>query len=372
MTNDLFEDQVRAQLHGATEAESHAFLDVDPSAVILSGHRVVRRRRLIAVGGTAAAAVLGGLLAWSALGTGVDRASVPAGPAPTTATAPGGTVVLDAFSDLAGADGTPLSIPGPRRVAVTVDPSRTPDLVYSEVDDTGNLTTIGGSSLDGIGRLAATWGTAGAGSHVVAGVLPARARAFQLVTPMTDEGGHPSTTVTAELPVAGRQAFAVRFAEPSDAEAVRHLLWWGTDGVVRDEGGAVVPSANLGDPDGTTVFLASTIDRMGTFSRDGGASITTLDASRNSSGRPVLAASRGGADGMTGLFVVVVPAASTPGAFTPSGATTVSQPLAKVALEGSDRALLWAGYTTAPTATGSPWTSVTWTEPGGKVVTERP
>lgn len=372
MTSDLFEDRVRAQLHGATEAESHAFLDVDPSAVLLTGRRVVRRRRLTAVGGAAAAVLVGGLLAWSALGNGVDRASVPAGPAQTTATAAGGTVVLDAFGDLTGPDGTPLSTPGPRRIAVTVDPAGPSDLVYSEVGDTGGLTTMAGSSLEGVGPLAATWDTAGEGSHVVVGVLPAQARAFQLITPITDEGGHASTTVTAELPVAGRQAFAVRFAEASDAEAVRHLVWWGTDGVVRDEDGTVIPSADLGDADGTTVFLATALERLGTFSREGGASMVTLDASRNGSGRPLLAASRGGAEGMTGLFVVVVPGASAPGAFAPSATTTVTQPLTKALLDGSDRALLWAGYTTPVKATGSPWTSVTWTEPGGKVVTERP
>jgi hypothetical protein len=372
MTNDLFEEQVRAQLHGATDAETNAFLDVDPAEVLQTGQHVLRRRRLAAVGGAVATVLVAGLATWSALGAGTDRASVPAGQGRTTASGTSGvTAVLDAFSDLAGPDGRALAIPGPQRVAVTVDPTRAPDLVYSEVDAAGGLVPLGGSSLDGVTPLGATWGTAGVGPHVLVGVLPARAVQLQLVTPPTDEGGHAATTVTAPLPGTERQAFAVRFAEASDVQGVRHLLWWDEDGSVRDENGALVPSVALGDPAGTVVFVSEPLGRFGTFSRGDGDSLLQLEGSRNTSRRPVLASGRGNGDRIDGLFAAVVPASATPGRLTPTAGTEVAHPLSRAPLPGTDLAVLWARYSYPEATAGSGYSSVTWTE-GGRTVTERP
>jgi len=370
MSTDTFEDELRALLRDTADAEGAAYVDVAPDAVLVRGRRVVRRRRAVAGVGIAAAAIVC-LVGWSALGTGVDRTSTPAG---TTSASPHGavTAVLDTFSGLTdGTSGAELSIPGPRRVAVTVDPSRTPDLVYWDVAENGSRSMLGGSSLVGVDPLAATWGTAGDGSHVVVGVVPEQARAFSLVTPMRDAGGGMSTTVEKVLPGTGRKAFGTQFSDPSDPAAARHLVWWGVDGTVHDETGALLPSVALGDDDGTTVFLAAALDRMGTFAREGGASMMSLDSARNSSGRPVISTARGGAGSLTGLFVAVVPDGTTAGAMVPTKGTTVTRPLAVVDLPDTDRSVVWATYTSAD-APGATYSSVTWTEPGGRQITERP
>ena len=371
MSTDTFEDTLRNLVHEAADAQEAAYLDLDPHVVLVRGRRVVRRRRGAVGIGAAAAAVVIGLVGFSASGTGVERTSTPAASTSSTA-ASSVTAVLDRFSDLAGADGRTIKVPGPQRVAVSVDRRRTPDLVFSEVRGDGSRATIGGSSLVGVGALAATWGTAGDGSHVLVGVLPAQAKTFQLVTPITDEGGHASTSVTKDLPGTGRTAFAVRFAEAADAAAVRHLLWWGVDGVVHDESGEVVPSVALGDVDGTTVFVAQSLNRMGTFSDGGGSSMMTLDAARNSSRRPVMSTARGTGGTLDGLFVAVVPAATLGDTFRPARGVTVTHLLSRLPLPGTDRAVLWAAYSTPTSTTGSGYTSVTWTEPDGRVVTQRP
>lgn len=56
--NDLFEDQLRADLH--TAAGRPAYDPIDPTQVIGEGRRVVRRRhRIQAIGAAAAVAVIG-------------------------------------------------------------------------------------------------------------------------------------------------------------------------------------------------------------------------------------------------------------------------------------------------------------------------
>lgn len=373
MTPDVFEDELRAQLRGATDAQSDAFLDIDTDALLGTGHRALRRRRVAMAGGTAALATVVSLGAWAAFGASGDRAVEQM---PATRTSPAlitGSVqtLLDEFGDLSAADGTPLAIPGPRRVAVQVTPGGTPDLQYLEVGSDGRTSPLVGSSLDGVGPLSATWRTAGNGSHVLMGVLPAQAVQFQLVAPIPDEGGHATSTVTAPIAGTGRQAFAVRFAEASDAQATRHLLWWGADRVVHDELGAVVPSIALGDADGTVVFVSEAFDRFGTFSDRDGSSSMVLDGSRNTSGHPVIASGRGTGSRIDGLFAAVVPAGSVPGTLTPTAGTTVTNPLSRAVLPGTDLAVLWSRYSYPRTEKGSGYSSVTWTE-GGRAVTERP
>jgi hypothetical protein len=255
---------------------------------------------------------------------------------------------------------------------VTVDPGHTPDLVYWDVADGGSRSMLGGSSLVGVGPLGATWGTAGGGGHVVVGVLPDQARAFSLITPITEEGGGMSTTVEKVLPGTGRKAFATRFSDPSEAPGADHLLWWSTDGTVHDEDGAVVPSVALGDSQGTTVYVAPSMNRMGTFSRQGGASLMTMDAGRNSSGRPVISTGRGDAGTLAGLFVAVVPHGTVAGTMAPKPGTTVTREPVVVDLPGSGRSILWATYTAPQEAAGSAYDSVDWTEPGGREVREKP
>jgi hypothetical protein len=372
MTRDTFEDSLRVLLHEATRSEAEALPPVDVASVLGTGHRVLRRRRAAMLGATAAATLVLGAGGWAVLAQqhGPDEQTLPATRSATSGSIV--TAVLDPFSELAGPDGTPRGVPGPRQVAVSLDPSgREPELRYAEVRPHGGLVSLGGSSLRGVPSLATTWGSAGGGTHVLVGVLPAEAVQFQLVTPLTDEGGHASTAVTSALPGTGRQAFAVRFAEAGDADAVRHLLWWGGDGTVHDETGAVVPSVALGDDEGTTVFLAQSLDRFGSFSREGSASMMRLDGTRNSSGRPVLSSAGGSGARLAGLFVAVVPDSAVPGRLAPGTGTIVTQPLSKAVIPGTGSAVLWATYTAPMRASGPDYVDVSWTE-DGRTVTQRP
>ncbi|QKE83978.1 hypothetical protein [Arthrobacter sp. NEB 688] len=372
MSHDVFEDELRTLLRGATDAENPAFHDVDTAEVLGSGRRVVRRRRMAAAGAALAAATVVGIGSWAALDGSSDRAlEVPATRTSAPATRPV-TALLEPFSDLSSStDGQPLSIPGPQRVGVRVVPGGTPDLEYLAIGADGSTSLMGGSSLDGIAPLASTSGTAGEDSHVLVGVLPEQAKEVQLVTPLTDEGGHASTSVRAPLAGTGRQAFAVRFEVAGDADTVRHLLWWDGRGTVHDETGAVVPAVTLGDAERTTVFVSEGLDRMGTFSTDGGQSMMALDGSRNSSGRPFLGSGRGEGSRIDYLFAAVVPAGTTPGTLTPTTGTEVTDPLTVAPVPGTDLAILWTRYSAPESVEGSGYRSITWDE-GGRTVTERP
>ncbi|WP_030529579.1 hypothetical protein [Phycicoccus jejuensis] len=372
MSHDVFEDELRTLLRGATEAENPAFHDIDTTEVLGSGRRVVRRRRMAAAGAALATVTVVGIGSWAALDGSSDRAlEVPA----TRTSAPSVrpvTALLEPFSDLSSStDGEPLAIPGPQRVGVRIAPGGTPDLEYLAVGADGSTSMLGGSSLDGVPALASTWGTAGPDAHVLVGVLPEQAKEFQLVTPMSDEGGHASTSARAPLAGTGRQAFAVRFEVAGDADTVQHLLWWDGRGTVHDETGAVVPAVTLDDAERTVVFVSEDLDRMGTFSADGGQSMMELDGSRNSSGRPFLGSGRGTGDRIDGLFAAVVPAGTTAGTFTPAAGTVVEDPLTIAPVPGTDLAVLWTRYS-YPAAPGGPgYRSITWDE-GGRTVTERP
>lgn len=370
MSPDVFEDELRTLLHGATDAQSPAFTDVDTDAVLTTGHRIVRRRRLAMVGGTAAAALVVAAGTWAAVGGSADRAApIPATRNTAPATGPV-TAVLEQFAELSGLDGEPAAIGGPRRVGATLVPGLDPRVEFFGVDGT-TRTPLSTADLTGRGPLTVTWRPLDTDGHVLGGVLPADAVEQQLITPVDEAGGHAATTVEGALPGTGRKVFATRFEVEGDARTVEHVVWLGRDGVVRDENGSVVPSVRLeGSAFDATVWVSREMDRLGTFGDDGGSNVT-LDASRNSSGRPILSMGRGDGGGktVTGQFIAVVPADAVPGVITPRDGTVVTQPLTKVTLPGTDSAVLWATWTEPMATDGAGYSSVTWTE-NGRTVTQ--
>lgn len=72
MNHDLTEQRLREQLHAAADGQSGSYVDIDPLTALDSGRRVLRRRRVAAVAGTAAAALAVGVGAWAVL---ADRAA---------------------------------------------------------------------------------------------------------------------------------------------------------------------------------------------------------------------------------------------------------------------------------------------------------
>ncbi|QIM20203.1 hypothetical protein G7075_01980 [Phycicoccus sp. HDW14] len=366
MSHDLFEDRLRTELRGATEAEAPAFLDIDPAAVLGTGRRIVRRRRMAAVGGTLAAVTVLGVGSWAVLDGSSDRAlqEVPAGPSATMTT---GTATADLETSTLEADGNGTStLPG-ERIRVTIDRA-TGVLKWSTLRD-GTPRLIEEGRVPSVQR-GVVWRSLSS-MKLLLGVVPGDAEQFQLVTPTYDEGGHASTTATEALPGTGLKAIAVSFAEVGDAEAVSHVLWWDGGLSVQDEDGSTVPSVALGDPDGTVVYVSEELDRMGTFSDSDGTTMMEIDGSRNSSGRPVLSTGRGDGDTVSWLFAAVVPADAEPGTLTPGQGATVTTPLTKVPVPGTDLAVLWSRQSSPKDAKGSGYASVTWTE-DGRTVTQTP
>ena len=76
MSTDTFEDQLRSLLHDTADAEGPAFVDVDPNAVVTTGRRVIRRRRLATGAGIAAAVLAIGAGSTLVGGVGRERAAV--------------------------------------------------------------------------------------------------------------------------------------------------------------------------------------------------------------------------------------------------------------------------------------------------------
>jgi hypothetical protein len=85
MTTDI-EDVLRQELRGAA-GDAPRRLGVDDPVLLARGHRVVRRRRVLAVAGASAAA-LAAAGAVTLAAPGPDQGTLPAGPGPTSTSAP--------------------------------------------------------------------------------------------------------------------------------------------------------------------------------------------------------------------------------------------------------------------------------------------
>jgi hypothetical protein len=296
MTPDLTEEVLRESLGSAADAQAASYADIDPAAVLATGHRVLRRRRMVATGGTMAAALVLGAGAWAVLGNqpGTDDRTLPATsirPEPS-----GGvhTAELSLASDLVGADGT--SYEGPTRVRVDVD-----------TDRGAWQALVGGTEVPGAGGSlpadgSAVWST---GSQpFVVGLVPATATR---VLPVW-EGDSP-TLSTALRPVPGTswQAVVLWVVGPRAGSRLVGLDW--TDGTeVRRGDGSVVPSTS---GDGVLVYVDEDSDQFGVLSDDG-ATVTRLSDARTGH-RPLVAlwTIQPGSDTQTSDYAMLLPDGAT-------------------------------------------------------------
>lgn len=368
MTNDTFETTLRDLLHDATDAQAQAYLEPDPGLVLARGRRTVRRRRVAMVGGIAAATLVVGVGGAVVLSDEVGHrdGTVPAHsvtPTPVGAV----TATMNELSMASGPDGTPGDITGPRRFAVTVDPTAPAgeDLRYWSVDDDGGRTLLAGSSLDGVGPLGATWGTGSATPHAIVGILPAAARQWTLVLPATDDdGGHAWTSATAALPGTSWQAFSALFDETSDAAGTSRLIWVDADGAVHDQAGATVPSTRMG-PEHAVVYVDEESSTLGAVTTD---NFVTTSTALPVGTPPVISAGREEDGTLSTLFAVVLPPGRTAPEVVPGTGHTLKWSDAQQ-LPG-DAGTVVAARLEAPAGTrGSAVASVTVTEPGGTTKT---
>ncbi len=247
MTSDLTEQLLREQLHAAAEGQSESYLDVDPLTALDTGHRIQRRRRVTAVAGTAAAALVLGVGGWAVLSQEApDDRTLPA----ITATVNGPSVTLPLGSDPASGSAEPLS------AVVTVDETS------GRVEF--RLQTETGSVLDsqvrtGSGR-DAPW--ASLSDRVMAALVPAKASAF---VPVWAGGVTEQETATEMLPD-GRVAVAWRTDFPPTGTALAGIVW--TDGTsAYTASGQPLPSVVVDD---IVVFANNVSGAMGYVRQESG------------------------------------------------------------------------------------------------------
>jgi len=209
MTPDLTEKRLREQLHAAVEGQSGSYVEVDPLTALDTGRRVLRRRRITAVAGTAAAALVVGVGAWSVLSDRADdERTLPA----VTSTVTGESVTLQLGTDADLGPAEPIS------AVVTVDET-SGKVEFRLQTETGSVlesTTVGTVAGQ------ATW--TGLAPHVMAAVVPAEAAAF---VPVWAGAVSEQEAATEVLPD-GRVAAAWRTDVPTTGTQFAGIVW--TDG----------------------------------------------------------------------------------------------------------------------------------------------
>ena len=227
--NDLFEDELRADLHTAAGRPAYDF--IDPTAVIGEGRRVVRRRhRLQALGAAAAVAVIGvgGFLA-----TDTGRTTT-APPAHRSSTVPVDRALLQTGN---GELGRFLVQRAPHSDEVTVadtsDANRTVVARLRVPDDAKPLSYTVLSARD-----------------TLVGLLPHGSHLLQVTT---DAVGA-NTGYHSDVQFLGQDlsVFAARFDEPGRLGSLSRILWTDATDLVWD-GERPLPTARFDAPGDTTV-----------------------------------------------------------------------------------------------------------------------
>ncbi len=228
MTHELTEQVIREQLHAAVEAESDAYLDVDPLVALDTGRRIRQRRRVTAVASTAAAALVVGIGAWSVLSdrAGDDR-TLPA----VTSSVAGPSVTLPLGTD-PGADTT-----DPLDVVVTVDKDHGKVEFRLKTDSGEVLNAQVRSETDG----QVTWTTLSEGAMVA--VVPAGATG---VVPRYGDDVTSLRTAAAALPD-GRVAAAWLTDRPDAGTRFAGVVWTDGTNAFNVEGTPLVSTVVDGD-----------------------------------------------------------------------------------------------------------------------------
>ncbi|MFL6169216.1 MAG: hypothetical protein ACJ711_06050 [Ornithinibacter sp.] len=306
MSTDTFEDQLRSLLHDTADAEGPAYVDVDPDAVVTSGRRVIRRRRLATGAGIAAAVLAIGAGSALVRAVGEDRAgtTVPAGP--TSGLGAGYVSVdLDVSATLPG-EQTAAS-DGPASVRVAVD-ERTLTWRATVTGRDGRPTTRPATTLPANPRFS-TYAEVGNRPGLIVGLMPAAAKDIVAVW-----GTDPVESSFSSAPVPGtdRQAFAVRHSAAADPNvpgdtALAGFDW--TDGQqVYTSAGSTVPSERIGDE---VVFVDRQQGLMGIFGPGSTASKRLKDTPAGQQPAMMTGNVAEGSDAMEASVLVLLPAGAT-------------------------------------------------------------
>jgi len=260
MTNDTFEDELRSLLRDTADAEGPAYVDVDPHAVVTRGRRVVRRRRMAAGAGIAAAVLAIGAGGALVNGVGQDRTdtTVPAGP--TTGLGSGSfSVDLDVSSAL---QGTITPLPNdPTSVRVDVN-QQTKKWQVTVTGSDGRPTMRPAATLPANPRFS-TYAEVGNRPGLIVGLMPLAAKD---IVPVWATDPVESSVSSALVMGADRRAFAIRYSAAPDPNVPGDTIFAGfawTDGEkVFTSAGTSVPSARLLD---SVAFVDETQGLFGLF-----------------------------------------------------------------------------------------------------------
>lgn len=348
MSHDVFEDRLRAELRGATEAEASAFLDIDPAEVLGTGRRVVRRRRMALAGGTLAAVTVLGAGSWAVLDGSADRAvqEVPA----TRTGAPDGVAPDVVSTTLTTGRGGAVPVYTVRlerasgRVGVTVT---SPDGVTKDFGDVGRVPTSGSGAV---------FATLSQQPFVAVGVVPADAD--HLVTRFA--GGDLGGTTTEEGPLTTTRwkAFLVH-SEKSPGGATLSGLAYGTGGRVFTAAGTELPAAAFGD---RTVYVDEGAGEIGLLEPDGSATRPLPAAGSGDLPHLVLGRGEGEAQRLVTTTSVVVPIGAQDVTVRVAAGATLRSTETRPLLGGSGLAVV--AVAEAPASTSPVVTRVAWTVDG--------
>lgn len=315
-------------------------LSVDENAVYAGGRRRLRRRTLRRTGIGAVGVVGAAAVAFGALGQGVDREALPAGPSPSTSSSTSVTATL--------LDG---------RYAVEVLPGAgqdQPNVIFHAIENGTKVRLAASSATSDVVSLGAGSGADG----VMLGTAPAGATMLQ---PVTERGGGLSLDQQ-PLPGTSYQAVALSFENPADVATYVDMVWVNAAGEVRDANGTRLPGTRLSATD--TFFVLEQAGEMGVFTVDGartkplGQELTTT---LGYGGKP-----EGGDWSWHSVTVL------------PDGSRDVSFEWADAEGRASDvtlrqvagKVVAWADASAPGTSTGPRVTSVTWTDTEGTRHTE--
>lgn len=337
MSHDVFEDELRTLLRGATEAENPAFHDIDTSEVLGSGRRVVRRRRMAAAGAALAAVTVVGIGSWAALDGSSDRAlEVPA----TRTSAPDGATVE-----------TTLRLEGRTTSTVSVRYApATGALSLVSTDAAGGTTEATAGAVDPTGRTS-TWRIVSEDPLVVAGVLPTGA---ENLLPQWSRDVAGSTSDSAPLAGTPYDAFVIRADDAPGGTTLADLLWT-YDQTVHGSPRRLVPSVTV---EGRTVFLDPQTSLVGVLDE---AATATSPTTAGEPPRVVTARDTSGGRRTTSFVMVL-----------PTGASDVRVEAHPDATVGSSRTvqlpdglgLVLLAVADAPRTVDDPVAGVTWTAGG--------
>jgi hypothetical protein len=353
MSTDTFEGELRSLLHESADAEGPAYVDVDPHAVVTQGRRVVRRRRMAAGAGIAAASVALGLVGFAALGDGVRRAEpLPGSSTNGSAGSTTGTVSVDLAhsADAAPEGGAPEGRP---TVRVTVD-RVTGRVDYSVVRD--GVSVQAGTDTMPTSPQATTWVSPAGVDGLVVGVVPAAATDLFPVW----AGDAPGATHTMEpLGSTSYQAFAIWHTGTPGETSLAGLDW--------SDGDTVYSSLGLPLPSGRSDGAVAFVDRaLGVFGiiRDG-SSATKSMVGLPADQVPVLMTgrARSGSALMDNTVLVVLPAGSQGVDAEPSAGATVESVSTSQSSTGDTIVILWV--TASRDTAGTGVHRVTWTNADG-------